>query len=87
MAVRKNLKVQQPQRSRKPSRLAKLEPLPLAEFGWQAFNVGTAELFEFPQHIQAKDLGHALQIVAAALPDSAVEVQVWIMKPDEEEES
>lgn len=30
-----------------------------------------------PVEIQASGLGHALQKVAAMLPDDAVEVQVW----------
>jgi hypothetical protein len=39
------------------------------QYAWMAYDVGNCDLFPDTQVIEARDIKHALQRIAAALPD------------------
>ena len=49
----------------------------LKSFWWMAYDAGNCDLMPNPREVMAKDLGHALQRVAASLPDDAADVRIW----------
>lgn len=49
----------------------------MKRFSWMAYDSGNCDLFQHPQEIEAKDFGHALQKIAAQIPEDVASISVY----------
>lgn len=54
------------------------EKVGATKFWYNMLDAGKCEINPRPLELEANDLGHALQKIAACLADDCVEVQVWM---------